>query len=399
MKEITLQPLDTLFFRDGKPFGMGDSTWADGIFPPSPSVVYGGLRSSYFAQNNSLHLEREALDKQTEGFRINGIFILINGKKHFPVPLDIAYDKDDKSEKKPFQLALSESDGLNSQTKSGFTLTHQLQGEEGTAVVNFKPGGLLKQSDFEKYLAGVANFDLGNFNTKEMSSEKNELGGKGNSNIEEKPIRIVEDYWQPEPKVGIGRDKITKTAKEGMLYRVGMMRFNTEKYDKVQIRVNYEGLETLMPSQFRLGGEGKSVNCRKVENEEISKVNAPKELETGGIFKLYLATPSIFEQGTFPKWMLEKEELKLKKEIELEKGLTVELVSMAIGKPQHIGGFDMKEKRPKPMLKAVPAGSIYYFRLKEGSFSTVVERFHGKSIAELDFDKQGFGICYVGIQP
>lgn len=48
---IDIKPLDTLFFRDGKPFSMGDNDWADGIFPPHPSVFYGALRSAYIGKN------------------------------------------------------------------------------------------------------------------------------------------------------------------------------------------------------------------------------------------------------------------------------------------------------------------------------------------------------------
>ena len=29
-----ITPLDTVFFRDGKPFSWGEETWAEGIFPP-----------------------------------------------------------------------------------------------------------------------------------------------------------------------------------------------------------------------------------------------------------------------------------------------------------------------------------------------------------------------------
>lgn len=46
---ISLEAIDTLFFRDGKPFTMGEDNFASGIFPPAPSVLYGALRSAYFA--------------------------------------------------------------------------------------------------------------------------------------------------------------------------------------------------------------------------------------------------------------------------------------------------------------------------------------------------------------
>jgi CRISPR-associated protein Cmr3 len=35
--EIKIQPLDTLFFRDGKPFEKGENTWADGMMLPNPT--------------------------------------------------------------------------------------------------------------------------------------------------------------------------------------------------------------------------------------------------------------------------------------------------------------------------------------------------------------------------
>jgi len=47
---IEIKSFDTLFFRDGKPFTMSEDNWADGIFPPPPSVIYGALRAAYFAQ-------------------------------------------------------------------------------------------------------------------------------------------------------------------------------------------------------------------------------------------------------------------------------------------------------------------------------------------------------------
>lgn len=43
-----MEAFDTLFFRDGKPFSMGDDVWANGVFPPYPSTLYGALRASYF---------------------------------------------------------------------------------------------------------------------------------------------------------------------------------------------------------------------------------------------------------------------------------------------------------------------------------------------------------------
>ena len=50
---IQLDALDTLFFKDGKPFSLGEETWADGIFPPPPSVVYGATRTALISSGLS----------------------------------------------------------------------------------------------------------------------------------------------------------------------------------------------------------------------------------------------------------------------------------------------------------------------------------------------------------
>ena len=48
---IKINPLDTLFFKDGKPFSMGEETWASGLFPPYPGVIYGAIRTAYFGMH------------------------------------------------------------------------------------------------------------------------------------------------------------------------------------------------------------------------------------------------------------------------------------------------------------------------------------------------------------
>jgi len=76
-------------------------------------------------------------------------------------------------------------------------------------------------------------------------------------------------------------------------------------------------------------------------------------------------------------------------------GLKLRLLTASIGKPLNIGGFDMKERKPKPMYKAVPAGSVYYFEITEGDIQKVFEIFNQKAISDL-YPEQGFGMAYVG---
>jgi CRISPR-associated protein Cmr3 len=40
-----------------------------------------------------------------------------------------------------------------------------------------------------------------------------------------------------------------------------------------------------------------------------------------------------------------------------------------------IGGWNMAKNQPKPMRKAVPAGSVYYFRLENEDYTEKIEKF------------------------
>ena len=106
-------------------------------------------------------------------------------------------------------------------------------------------------------------------------------------------------------------------------------------------------------------------------------------------FKVIFSTPAIFEKGWLPKWIDEKTLIGEYNDLKLK------LLAAAIGKPLSIGGFDMKKRMPKPMYKAIPAGSVYYFELLEGKMDNVQNIFHQRSISEI-YPEQGFGIAYVG---
>ena len=53
MIDIALEPVDTLFFRDGTPFSAGDAPQQDvaSLFPPHPASVLGAIRASLAVAN------------------------------------------------------------------------------------------------------------------------------------------------------------------------------------------------------------------------------------------------------------------------------------------------------------------------------------------------------------
>ncbi|MEN3045343.1 MAG: type III-B CRISPR module-associated Cmr3 family protein, partial [Candidatus Hydrothermales bacterium] len=89
-------------------------------------------------------------------------------------------------------------------------------------------------------------------------------------------------------------------------------------------------------------------------------------------------THAIFEKGWIPRWINEKT---LIGDFE---GIQLKLIACVVGKYVRVGGWDIARGEPKPMYKAVPAGSVYYFRVLNGkSIEEVKKAFHLKNISDV----------------
>jgi len=344
---IKVDALDTLFFRDGKPFTMGQETWADGVFPPYPSVVYGALRSAYFAEHIEELGKANQTDDPTAGLVIKGLFLEIENDLCLPLPLDCVEEKNKKKDdEEAFQLTLKKNTMVSSTPT-----TYILQEDRNTEVENVNEG-YFDYRAFRSYL---------------------------NAAMKEFYYIKLSDYVAAEEKVGIARDGSTNTAEEGKLYRVALRRLNN-----VSITIDFEGLDLPETGFLKLGGEGKAATYKST----VPLPDFPLDIKSDR-FKLYLSTPAIFKKGWLPGW-IDSETLE-----GTYQGLHLRLLSAAVGKHISIGGFDIKKGRPKPMRRAVPAGSVYYFELLDGEPTRVKDLMHNKSISEYNAE-QGFGISFVG---
>jgi CRISPR-associated protein Cmr3 len=348
---IRIEPLDTLFFRDGKPFTMGDDNWANGIFPPQPSVVYGAIRSAYFSNNIDDLKKAAGEDDPTKNLRIKGIYLFDSEENKFylPLPMDCVQKKNEKKKNEAHVLLFEKLDKI----KSSCPTEYSLKGSEEVENVTW---GLINIELFKRYLE---------------SSEKNFLFLK------------LSDKILIEPKIGIGINKKIGTSEEGKLYRVGMNRLNN-----MYIVINFEGLDLPERGLMKLGGEGRAVYYEKFSDQRPDVSISLNELSDNR-FKVYLLTPAIFKNGWIPE-MLNNKELTYE-----SKGFKVKFLTAAIGKPLSMGGFDMKNNKPKPMLKVVPAGSVYYFELIKGDIKEAYEAFNNRAISEF-YPEQGYGLAFVG---
>lgn len=333
---LVISAADTLFFRDGRPFTMGEDTYVGSInFPPNPSVLYGALYST-FKQDISV----ENIWLRDEG-----------GTNYFALPKDLVVPKGTDKAKK---LTLKNIDFASSAALSN---NHFLVNNENKKVQD------------GSFLIGMINL-------------KAYLRGKDESFS----CTPLSSYLSSEIKMGIGRNNLTKITQDGMLYRIAMQR------SELKIGVSIKNLESTISDRIpiQLGGEKKMA---WVESSASSPDIAMPDLAGDTRFKIYLATPALFIEGFMPK-ILE------------QKGLT--LLTAAIDKPIHIGGWDIAGNRPKPMLQAVPAGSVYYVQAATPQLAQeIATEIHGKSISEyyyesrysnytFDSKKQGFGIAFIG---
>lgn len=346
MPTIRLRALDTLFFRDGKPFSMGDDSFAEGVFPPSPSVIYGALRSAYISQNLG-DKSLEELIEESESLEITGIYFY-NSKEgrplRFPMPLDYVKLKSNKSKIKVLPLKLMPNNLIS--VSNSFEYLSIIENNKHVEAIN---DGIFEPSQMETYLDG----------------------DRITNNVIDRWGELLRD----EPKYGNSRNNNTRSTSNegGGLYRVGLKRL-----DNMEFVVRYRGLSSNF-DVLKLGAEGKVVS---IENYNGSVDLEPAEFSEK-YFKIVLLTVALFENGSTPNlnFKINNQKVELK------------LINAVISKPKNIGGWDISNKRPKSMLKAVSEGSVYYYKIE--SNHTVIELYNSikdyYSISDFRV-KEGFGL-------
>lgn len=348
--QLGIQPLDTLFFRDGKPFARGDETWADSTFPPSPSVLYGALRTALATLPGMEIPFSQVADKLgADRLRIQHIFYNIGDRNYLPLPLDLVAYTTDKSEvtQPVYLLQASKRASIVSSEKS--FIKYFLHPKDFQIAENLT-GGLLNTTELRLYL---------------------------NGETEETHARKLSNHLKAEPKVGIGRDNNLKSAEEGLLYRVDMKRLQDLE---IRMIIDVDQTSTAIDKAVvALGGETKLSRFRIIE--QTGNLKVPPPALKNGSFKIYLSTPAFF---TANGWQPDLKRL----------GINATLVAASIGKPQPIGGFDLQLNKPKPMLKAVPAGSVYYYETDEAA-ELIINKLHQQSVSDY-LPEQGYGIAFVG---
>ncbi len=327
---LFLEPMDVWLFRDGRPFDAGSDHRAQSLFPPYPSVVQGALRSHHLVVNG-VDLRDQAAIRRAVGtatdygtLRLRGPFIANRQAnaivRYFPVPADVVPTGDGKVTSVKPRAA---PDGVMTSTPTPMLLWSDREPKKDAA------GEWLEDSELEKCLQG-------------------------------EPAATIRSscLFARETRVGIGRDDMTHTTRDGALYEVEFIRPHKDVGLLIHV-CGYNG----WPSQglMRIGGEGHAALFHAMDDVRWSL--PPAELPQR--FKLYFATPTFFTGGWIADWT------------QFFDG-DVHLQAAAVRRYESIGGYDWAAQGHKPSRRYVPAGSVYYFtchgaaRLKPGLIQNAI---------------------------
>lgn len=356
--KIKIDAIDTLFFKDGKPFTMGEEVWASSMFPPPPSVIYGALRSHYFGLHPETISKANSEEDPTKGLVLNFFGIAVDGEVMFPTPLDLLFRKDAESdENNLIKTELVEFNGV-----SNYAYKYHLQSEQKEKVDSVS-GSYLKIDSINDYLSK-----------------------------DDKPLKALplSQFISDEPKTGIGRSNSTRSAEDGKLFRTGMKRPSVKKESgeiKLSFIVDFSGLDLPADGIMKLGGEGKAATYATFDGYKLPELppSIAAHDATEAELKLYFVSHSIFETGS-----------KLPDELIASLGGTVEVKASATGRAVNIGGFDLKHNKPKQMKKAIPAGSVYFLKITNPDYNKI-KSLNGSNLSAVEYAKQGFGTVLVGV--
>lgn len=400
MTHLKLTPLDTLFFRDGRPFNAGETGQMEvgSVFPPSANTVVGCLRAAFArklgwdgrgAWNGAITKklgDGDALSPLT----FQGPYLLKDGQCLFPVPSHLlaAYENEqmahltflrpsdealecDLSALQPADETKSKNPSPNSEDANPSTRKVRLPETlpvvaEGKSVTGFKPLGqaYMTLRGMQQVLAG------------EKPALEDTIAAK--------------DLWTSETRIGIQRNNTTRTTEEGALYQVAQTRLAPG----VSLGMRVTGYEGDIPQSATLGGESRMtwlepVTCWSLPEKPALVASDSKMLR----YTVILVTPT-----QLTGWQTPGDQLA---------DLPGTIVSACVGKPVLIGGWDSTKRAPKDLQPYLPAGSVFFMEVDlsdETKLSdvTAIRSFQEQKKHPTPIGKNtdwGYGQIFIGVWP
>lgn len=344
MKTFLIEPLDTLFFRDGRPFNAGETGQmeVDGHFPPAPTTLVGALRAALARSQGWSNSKKDWSEEIKQhlgdgpdlaaGLHFYGPYVVRCEQPLFPAPL----------------LLMGKSP--------------QEKGEKWTDFIRLRPA------------KHPLTTDRGTLRLPEPVSQTNGhkalercyLSAAGMQAVLDGGVPSPEqvfyhsDLWKTEPRVGILRDRKTRTTGDNALYLSSHVRLCSNVCLGVSIKGLPDDWEPDTPAP--LGGESRLAWIKPAKQFEFPKVS---HLNTNANGKLrYTVTLITPYDPSDERWRNAGQALF---------GLPGKIISACVGKPQLIGGWDSLQKRPLPLKPHLPPGSTWFIEAESSEKQEILD--------------------------
>lgn len=305
-------PVSVLFFRDPRPFNKGEQSLARLQFPPKLTPFLGALRSKFLEEKT----KREGKDipeifkankQQIKKISIFWFSLMKDGTPLVPAPCDLYTDWKSLEESRFVTEKVKQNDGY----KNPIVPMQKLQ-----KVESLKNAHCLTPEGFVKYKKG------------QLPSERDYCP--------------FDKLWEFENRVGITLNPDSKTAERSKFYRITAARTKTGVCFLVGIDLGDDfELPEIFSTSFttRLGGEGHIAVWEKINGFEVSE-------NSGYAGDLVALTHVPIKNNGEPKF---------------------KVTNWCINKLDIISGWDYKDRRPKPLVKALKPGAVLLIGRTESS--------------------------------
>ena len=384
MVAYSLSPVDSWFFRDGRPFNQGEKNQTDveSMFPPFATTIVGAIRASLARSkgwNGHGDWPSEIKDKLGDGehlkpLKFQGPYLIrkINGiiEPLFPAPLNIIGKEPSFDEVNWTFSYLNPGNGIDCDLGNEVKLPAATNGT-GMKRLN---GFFFNKDDMQTILQGNELQHINPIRGKRVSRFVQDY------DTAPSPINIL---WDLEYTVGIERNYQKRTAKEGAIYSSQKVRL----CQNVALAMNASGLteDLELPATLTFGGESRIAYAEKLENP-IGIPEAPPLQSSGGVtrFTVTHLTPAYFERG-------------LAGPGEEFYGIHgTKVISACLERPVRIGGWNSipARKGPIPLKPFIPPGSVWFCE-SEKEVAEKVRDLNGCHIG--GYTDFGFGQILIGL--
>ena len=361
---LVFKATDTLFFRESRP--MESMGVLQSVFPPSVQTMAGAVRTFIGdSQNINWHDFNDSHEltdiigygDDLGALSFQGAWLSHEGERLYPTPLLLM-----KKEDEIYRLSISDRT-LHCDLGVKVRLPLLPDNAQGSKPLE---NTWLTATGYQAVLRGE---------TPPINS-----------------IKIADDLFETESRLGIARNNATRAVQDGMLYQTE----HTRPKEGLNIEIDVSGLPEELPTSaiIRLGGEGRSANLSIQQKDKASLPTVKANGNTQG-FLFYLLTPLKFKQ-TNNDWQplpnFEKQETnKQTLWTGTLNGIEVELHSAVTGKAIRDGGWDLAKHQPRTANSLIPAGSVFFCTAKNGDTETAIQKLHNTNIG----DKTEYGLGHI----